>query len=125
MADGLTERQKRFCEYYAANPNATQAARLAGYKKPHPQGEQNLRKPAIAAYVASLTTPARSARIATAVDRQEFWTGVMNDPEAAMRDRLKASELLGRCQADFIERLKLSGDAEGPLNISVTFVEPA
>lgn len=124
MTDGLTERQKRFCEYYAASGNAVDAARRAGYRHPCPQGTQNLSKPKIAAYVAELTTPARSARIATAVDRQEFWTGVMNDPEAAMRDRLKASELLGKCQADFIERLKVTGDAGAPLNISVTFVEP-
>lgn len=45
-----------------------------------------------------------SARIATSRERQEFWTAVMRgDPgyEAEMKDRIKASELLGKTQGDF------------------------
>jgi phage terminase small subunit len=120
----LTPRQKAFAEYYAASGNAVDSARKAGYRHPCPQGTQNLSIPKIAAYVAELTAPGQDSRIADAKARQEFWTSVMLDPEAAMRDRLKASELLGRCQGDFIERLKISGDAEAPLSITVQFVDP-
>jgi phage terminase small subunit len=49
--------------------------------------------------------------IATRCDRQRFWTKVMGDGGAEMRDRLKASELLGKTQADFVERREVVGSA--------------
>jgi phage terminase small subunit len=95
---------------YAANPNATQAAIQAGYSKHTARivGSQNLTKPIIQARLAELTAHARSTAIATALERQRFWTATMHDPETDMQHRLKASELLGRAQGDFIERM--SGD---------------
>jgi phage terminase small subunit len=40
----LTEKQKRFIDYYIATGNQTEAARRAGYKQPQVQGAQNLEK---------------------------------------------------------------------------------
>ena len=40
----LTEKQKRFIDYYIQTANATVAARLAGYKQPQVQGHENLTK---------------------------------------------------------------------------------
>ena len=48
--------------------------------------------------------------IATRVERQELWTKMMNDPEIRSSDRLKASELLGRSQADFTDRKEIEVD---------------
>lgn len=39
----------------------------------------------------------------------------MRDKSAEMRDRLKASELLGKSEADFIDKLQASGPDGGPL----------
>jgi len=39
-----TEKQKRFIDFYIETGNATEAARLAGYKQPQVQGHQNLEK---------------------------------------------------------------------------------
>ncbi len=44
----------------------------------------------------------RPRNIATRQERQEFWTEVM-DGKGNMKDRLKASELLGRSEADFTD----------------------
>jgi phage terminase small subunit len=41
--------------------------------------------------------------IANRQQRQKFWTDVLNDSSCSMRDRLKASELLGKSEADFTE----------------------
>lgn len=41
--------------------------------------------------------------------RQEFWSSVTQDEKQDMAHRLKASELLGKSEADFTENLKLSG----------------
>ena len=46
--------------------------------------------------------------------RQEFWTKVMNDPDEDMKNRLRAAELLGKSEADFLDRIK---DESGPRKI--------
>jgi hypothetical protein len=122
----LTEKQRRFVEAYMgeAAGNATEAARLAGYKgNAHTLanvGAENLRKPEITAAVERRVKA--DPKIATREQRQEFWTRVMNgDPEvgfAEMRDRLKASELLGKSQADFVEKVEHTGKNGGPIQTS-------
>jgi phage terminase small subunit len=49
----LTAKQKRFCEEYLIDLNATQAAIRAGYsaKTAHAIGQENLRKPIIEAFI--------------------------------------------------------------------------
>lgn len=81
------------------------AAREAGYKRPDPQGRENLRKPTVRAAIDLLRQDTTSAAIATRHERQAFWKTVLKDAEEDMRHRLKASELLGRSQADFIDRV--------------------
>jgi len=51
----------------------------------------------------------QAGRIATRAERQAFWTAVMLDPKERTADRLKAAELLGRSEADFVERLQHEG----------------
>lgn len=118
--DGLTEKQRRFVEAYSANGgNATRAAEAAGYKNPHPQGAQTLRNVTVRAALERLRSEATQSAIATREQRQAFWTRVMmgheRDAEGnppRMADRLKAAELLGKSQADFVERRELSGEVD-------------
>jgi len=51
-------------------------------------------------------TEVRPKTIATRQQRQEFWSQVFNNPEVSMKDRLKASELLGKSEADFTEKVE-------------------
>jgi phage terminase small subunit len=106
--EALTEKQRRFVEAYmgAAAGNATEAARLAGYSGGPVTlasvGKENLRKPPVLKAI----NERRSSRpdIATREERQRFWSDVMRGAEEAeMKDRLKASELLGKTQLDFKE----------------------
>ncbi len=118
----LSTKQKIFCELYAANGgNALQAARDAGYRQPHPTGYENMKKPAIVEYIKSLTKDDDEKRIANLQERQRFWTGVMRGEIATgkdsdgnevfeMKDRLKASELMGRSQMDFVEKRQVEFD---------------
>ena len=64
----LNERQKAFCEHYAACFNATEAAVKAGYSKKtaYSIGNENLKKPEIRNYLQTLTETAKTGRIATA-----------------------------------------------------------
>jgi len=50
-------------------------------------------------------------KIATREERQAFWTNVLygkEESDTKMSDRLKASELLGRSEADFTDNLRVS-----------------
>jgi hypothetical protein len=78
-------------------------------------------------YIQNINDNQSSRNIATRQERQEFWTKVLNGTEkfevvvgsgetqkvvelpAKMADRLKASELLGRSFADFVERKEITG----------------
>lgn len=102
-----TERHRKFCELWSENGgNAFAAARDAGYKHPQREGARLLENARIRAALEALRQATTNAAIATREERQAFWTEVMKSTNEAMRDRLKASDLLGRSQADFIERVE-------------------
>ena len=107
----MTPKQRRFVELY--NGNATEAAIAAGYsqKTARAIGRQNLTKPYIAEAVRNREDKKLRSFIASREERQRLWTEIMNDPEMKASDRLRASELLGRSEGDFIERqaVELSG----------------
>jgi len=68
-----------------------------------------LKKPHIAAYIQTKIAEKKASSIASRKDRQRFWTKVVNGAlegiKITMGDRLKASELLGRSEADFTDNI--------------------
>ena len=126
LSSGLSLKQKVFCEEYAANGgNGTQAAITAGYKNPNVISAQNLIKLSIIDYIDSLTKDAANERIMTAQERQEFWSSVARgEVEATMTERLRASELSGKGQGDFIERkdINLNGDVNVNGNWTIEYI---
>jgi phage terminase small subunit len=42
----------------------------------------------------------------------EFWTGVIQDNNVSMKDRLKASELLGKYRQMFVDKVEIHGTIE-------------
>ncbi|KKN29301.1 hypothetical protein LCGC14_0845570 [marine sediment metagenome] len=130
----LTIREKRFAAIYDGAGDGVGAARLSGY-----QGNADalaatasrlIRKDKVMAVVQARNGQEEEIRagIASRMDRQVFWSRVMwgletqevrvgkppNDQVVSlppiMKDRLKASELLGRSQLDFMD-LNRGGDA--------------
>ena len=110
--DKLTVKQLRFVESY--DGNATAAAIAAGYsvKTACFIGNENLRKPNIIKAIKAREAKKVKPHIASREDRQKFWTETMRDMTADLKNRLRASELLGKSEADFIERI------EANINIS-------
>ena len=110
--DKLTTKQLRFVESY--DGNATAAAIAAGYsvKTACFIGNENLRKPNIIKAIKAREAKKVKPHIASREDRQKFWTETMRDMTADLKNRLRASELLGKSEADFIERI------EANINIS-------
>ena len=112
----LTAKQKAFAEAY--DGNGTEAALKAGYspKTAAFQASRLLKNVKVQAIIKSREKTESRVRIATRQDRQEFWSSVMNGDDNEMKDRLKASELLGRSECDFTE--KVDAKIDGDLRIS-------
>ena len=104
MADEkLTPKQRRFCEEYLKSGNASEAAKKAGYKEKaaHSMGAENLRKPAISAYIKRRTDEQEAALVADSNEILKFYTAVMRGEvkdqfgmDASLSDRLKAGNSL-------------------------------
>ena len=75
----MTEKQKRFCDEYLTDLNATQAAVRAGYSKKtaYSIGEENLRKPEIKEYIEKRMTEKESQLIANQDEVMRYLTAVM------------------------------------------------
>lgn len=103
----MTDKQKRFCEEYLVDLNATQAALRAGYsaKTSYSIGDENLRKPEIREYLRGLMERRSEETGITAEDViRELNTVAMTETEIKGSDKMKALELLGRHLGMFSER---------------------
>ena len=75
----LTEKQRRFVDYYVETGNASEAARRAGYSKKTAGwiGQENLQKPTIKAAVDARLKELEDKRIATADEVMQFLTSTL------------------------------------------------
>lgn len=92
----LTERQKRFVDFYIKTLNASEAARKAGYsKKTAPRtGAENLQKPQIQAAIQKRLQKLESARIADTKEALEALTRVLR------REEYEETQIAGRTKTD-------------------------
>ena len=97
----------------AAAGNATGAARLAGYSRTTAEKQASRLLGKVGVQQAIQARVQADPAVWTREDRQRFWTAVArgdgHHAGASLKDRLKASELLGRSQADFVERVEHRG----------------
>ena len=135
----MTPKQKRFCDEYLIDLNATQAAIRAGYSKKTAQaiGTENLTKPLLKEYIENCMAEKESELIAgqdevlqylTAVMRGEdkeekLTTNVLGEIETietvVQSNRLKAAELLGKRYALFTDKVEQEIDMN--LDISIDY----
>lgn len=99
--DNLTDKQKRFVDLWSGV--AEETARLAGYKKPETEGRRLLKDVRICTLIKAIKDSELKPLIANRSERQKFWSDTMRDKETPLKERLKASELLGKSEADFID----------------------
>jgi phage terminase small subunit len=121
----LTPRQAKFVRGYATGKSATQAAKDAGYAETYANrfAAKLVVNPLVISALDAFNDKLTVSSIADAKERREFWTETIRNQTESMRDRLRASELLGKSQGDFIERRELSGPNGGP--IEFLEVDPA
>lgn len=130
----LTEKQKRFADYYIETGNGTEAAVKAGYSKKTARviGQENLLKPAIKNYIDEKLEEMSSKRIASANEVMELLTSAARreleeevvvvesigdycseakviKKQIGAKDRIKAAELLGKRYRLFTDKMEVKG----------------
>ncbi|MGO0885060.1 terminase small subunit [Clostridioides difficile] len=125
----LTEKQKRFCDYYIETGNATEAAIKAGYSEKTAKviGAENLTKPYLKSYIDERIGQLESNRIADAKEVMEYLTKIVRNEakeevvvvsengvervkkDVSIKDRNKAAELLGKRYRLFTDKVEVEG----------------
>lgn len=110
----MTDKQQFFVQEYLKDFNATQAAIRAGYSKKTAGaiGAENLTKPEIQQALQKVMSERKESLTADRQARKEFWTKIMYDESEDTKQRLKASELLGKSEGDFTERQEIKADIQ-------------
>lgn len=127
----MKEKQKRFCEEYLVDCNATQAAIRAGYseKTARAIGQRLLTNVDIKKYIDQQLQKLKNEKIADAQEVLEYLTSVMRgeqkeqvalltgegvqdlvQKDISAKDRIKAAELIGKRYGLFTEKLELQGE---------------
>jgi phage terminase small subunit len=141
-----SHKQEKFCQLYAATGNATQAYKDAGYKWKSESGVRVAasnfvnKNPNIVERLRELAEEAKTNAIADIQEMQSILTQIIREElseevlmtegdgeglshivskrkKAALKDRLKAIELLGKMQGAFLDRVQIDG------NVPITFVD--
>lgn len=140
----LTAKQKRFCDEYLIDLNATQAAIRSGYSEKNARNiaSENLSKPNIKEYIEQRMAEKESELIADQDEVLKYLTAVMRGKTQAEvvvvenigdfmskartmqkapdeKERLKAAELLGKRYGLYTDRVEQEVDME--LNITVDY----
>lgn len=133
----LTEKQKRFADYYIETGNATESAIKAGYsgKTAKEMGYENLTKPHIKGYIDARLKKMDDKRIMDAEEVMQLLTSIARNeqeedvvvfgehgPEItskgmSAKDRLKALELIGKRYTLWTDKQQIDA------NIGVTIVD--
>ena len=130
----MTPKQKRFCDEYLIDTNATQAAIRAGYSEKTAKviGAENLTKPVVRAYIDERLAEMQSKTIADANEVMQYLTSVLRGEEkeetivvegigdgcsearrlkkdVSPKDKLKAAELLAKRYGLLTDKVGIEG----------------
>lgn len=117
LEERMTEKQKKFCDYYIETGNASEASLLAGYSEKTARNiaSENLTKPYLRDYIKAKVALKDKKRIASQDEVLEFLTSVLrgevseeviafdlkgltlrDTKQVSPKERLKAGEMLAR-----------------------------
>ncbi len=143
----LTEKQKRFCDEYVIDCNATRAYKIAYPNVKNDEvaaqaGSRMLRNVKVQSHISEQLEKIHNEKTADAQEVMEYLTSVLRGKSKSEivvvegegdgcssakrlmkapdeKERLKAAELLGKRFGIFVEKLEVNADAE--LNIKINY----
>ncbi len=104
----MTERQKKFAEYYAQCGNAAQSAIQAGYSKKYANTNASklLQNTTITEYIKQLTEATQTARIMTARERQALLSDMAKNGKNSPADRIRAIDTLNKMTGAYVAKIQ-------------------
>lgn len=116
----MNERPKKFAELYAANGNAAEEARKAGYscRTARSIGQRLLTDVDIANYVRELQEQMESERIADAQEVKSILTDIVRDEGAKRSDRIKAGGLLLKTAGEMVQICRTGRSSDADIDVS-------
>jgi hypothetical protein len=97
----LTPKQKKFVAAYCGN--VAEAAKIAGFTPEYGRRMFTKGYAHVAKKLHERVDQECNKEILSRQERQKFWSEVVKNKRVSMQNRLKASELLGKSEADFVE----------------------
>lgn len=124
--DGLNIKQRRFADFYIETGNAAASYVQAGYEAEGNAVEVNasrlLRNAKVQEYIKERNAQLDVEFIADITETKRFWTEIMRDENADMKDRLRVSEFIAKTNGVFVEKKELQGGFDN--KITFGFVHP-
>lgn len=112
----LTERQKKFAEYYAQCGNITESAIKSGYSRKYAQSDacKILENPSVKEYLLELTEKSKTSRILTAIQRQEILSDIAINEENYPSDRIKSIDTLNKMTGEYLQKVSVTTEDKLP-----------
>lgn len=111
----MTDRQKKFAEYYAQKPNIVQSALKAGYSEKYANklAHKLLENIGVAEYIEQLAKDTKriaeeekNKRIMDAKDRQVLLSDIAQDSDNALSDRIRAIDTLNKMTGEYVAKVQ-------------------
>ena len=100
------DRQQQVILNYKANGGNMKKAMLdAGYSETYADRNSKYLLGIVGEDIKAQQNEIKSEGIKTATEIQEWWSGIMDDMNEDMKNRIKCSELLARAQGAFVEKV--------------------
>ena len=106
----MTEKQKRFCDEYLIDLNATQAAIRAGYSKRTAAviGVENLKKPNIKKYIDEHILQSHSKAVIDRQERMVILSNIAMSDEEKATSRISAIDTLNKMDGEYVTKLEIA-----------------
>lgn len=104
----MTERQKKFAEYYAQSGNTVQSAIKAGYSEKYANARayEMLGNVGVAEYIRELSEKVQNERIMTAKERQVLLSDIAKDGDNDPADRIRAVDTLNKMTGEYVAKIQ-------------------
>ena len=112
----LNDRQKQVILNYKANGGNMKKAMIdAGYSEKYADRNSKYLLGIIGDEIKAQQAEIKSEKIKTITEIQEWWSGVMDDAEEDMAQRIKCSDLLAKSQGAYVENVNINGQINNPM----------
>lgn len=102
------DRQQQVVLNYKANGGNMKKAMIdAGYSETYADRNSKYLLGIVGEDIKTQQNEIKSEKIKSVAEIQEWWSGVMDDANESMGNRIKCSELLAKVQGAFIERVEV------------------